>query len=144
MACRWRGLERWPGRALSLAAITRDDGGRLGRHSHSADACEEGNCCEPTRRPPYRDPPQFFDLIELPPTEAEFRQANEDRKEGWEERLTDRLLASPHFGEQWGRHWLDVARYGEDDFGGTAARPYPNACFRLTDVAGNVVHEIIA
>jgi cytochrome c553 len=43
------------------------------------------------------------------------------------EALVDRLLASPHFGERWGRHWLDVARYGEEDFSGTAPRYYPQA-----------------
>jgi cytochrome c553 len=39
----------------------------------------------------------------------------------------EQLLASPRFGEKWGRHWLDVARYGEDDFSGTAVQPYANA-----------------
>jgi hypothetical protein len=39
----------------------------------------------------------------------------------------DQLLSSPHFGEHWGRHWLDVARYGEDDYSGTAVQPYPQA-----------------
>src|SRR5207302_7775464 len=33
----------------------------------------------------------------------------------WYERLVDRLLASPHYGERWGRHWLDLARYAESD-----------------------------
>ncbi|HEU0119100.1 MAG TPA: PSD1 and planctomycete cytochrome C domain-containing protein [Bryobacteraceae bacterium] len=41
--------------------------------------------------------------------------------------LVDALLASPQFGERWGRHWLDVARFGEDDFTGTQPKPYPNA-----------------
>ena len=43
------------------------------------------------------------------------------------EAIVDKLLASPNFGERWGRYWLDVARYGEMDFGGTAPRPYPMA-----------------
>jgi hypothetical protein len=43
------------------------------------------------------------------------------------ESLVDRMLASPHFGERWARHWLDVARFGEDDFTGTQPKPYPNA-----------------
>jgi cytochrome c553 len=63
-----------------------------------------------------------FDLTGLPP-QGEFR----DERPGWQERLVDQLLASPHYGEHWGRHWLDVARYGEDDFSGTAVQPYPNA-----------------
>lgn len=64
----------------------------------------------------------YFDLTGLPPLEAEI-----DSQPGWQTRLVDRLLASPQFGEHWGRHWLDVARYGEDDFSGTAVQPYPNA-----------------
>ena len=69
----------------------------------------------------------YFDLIGLPPDEAEFAAAFEDRNPDWLSRLVSRLLDSPHFGEHWGRHWLDVARYGEDDFSGTAVIPYPNA-----------------
>src|SRR5206468_3796521 len=42
------------------------------------------------------------------------------------ERLVDRLLASPAFGERWGRHWLDVARYGEST-GSARNVPYPHA-----------------
>ena len=41
-------------------------------------------------------------------------------------RLVDRLLASPFYGERWGRHWLDVARYGEDQAHTFQARTYPN------------------
>lgn len=64
----------------------------------------------------------YFDLTGLPPM-----RPDPDTKPGWQARLVDRLLASPQFGEHWGRHWLDVARYGEDDFSGTAVQPYPNA-----------------
>jgi len=64
----------------------------------------------------------YFDLTGLPPTSPET-----DDQPGWQSRLVDRLLDSKHFGEHWGRHWLDVARYGEDDFSGTAVQPYPNA-----------------
>ena len=69
----------------------------------------------------------FFDLTGLPPTPSEFAEAVNDSRADWWEQLTGRLLASPHFGEKWGRHWLDVARYGEDDYSGTAVIPYPNA-----------------
>jgi hypothetical protein len=57
-----------------------------------------------------------FDLTGLPPTPAEvdaFVQALAARPNSAYEQLVDRLLASPHFGERWGRHWLDVARFGE-------------------------------
>lgn len=65
-----------------------------------------------------------FDLTGLPPTEQE---AAAFLAEPNVPKLVDRLLASRHFGERWGRHWLDVARYGEDDFHGTAPHPYANA-----------------
>jgi len=53
----------------------------------------------------------YFDLIGLPPTPEEVDAFVNDRTPGAYERLVDRLLASPHFGERWGRHWLDVAGY---------------------------------
>ncbi len=66
-----------------------------------------------------------FDLAGLPPTPAEVADFVAGRVTT--EALVDRLLASPHFGERWARHWLDVARYGEDDYTGTEPKPYPNA-----------------
>ena len=52
-----------------------------------------------------------FDLIGLPPTPAEVAAFEQDDSPEAYERVLDRLLASPHFGERWGRHWLDVAGY---------------------------------
>ncbi|MDW8266936.1 MAG: DUF1549 domain-containing protein, partial [Gemmataceae bacterium] len=54
-----------------------------------------------------------FDLIGLPPSVAEIEEALRDDSEVWYEKAVDRLLASPHYGERWGRHWLDVARYAD-------------------------------
>ena len=68
-----------------------------------------------------------FDLIGLPPKPEEMDAFLADNSPRALETVTDRLLASPHFGERWARHWLDVARFGEDDFTGTAVKPYPNA-----------------
>ncbi len=56
-----------------------------------------------------------FDLLGLPPTPTEIDAFLADRSADAYERLVDRLLASPHYGERWGRHWLDVARFGESD-----------------------------
>src|SRR5262249_44350050 len=53
-----------------------------------------------------------FDLTGLPPTPQDVEAFVADRSPGAYEALVDRLLASPHYGEQWGRHWLDVARFG--------------------------------
>jgi mono/diheme cytochrome c family protein len=54
-----------------------------------------------------------YDLLGLPPTPEEVEAfVNDDNSDAYE-RLIDRLLASAHYGEQWGRHWLDVIRFGE-------------------------------
>ncbi len=67
-----------------------------------------------------------FDLIGLPPTPDEVEQYLSDSAPDAFERLTDRLLASPHYGERWGRHWLDVAGYADSDGDGSVdtIRPY--------------------
>jgi len=54
-----------------------------------------------------------FDMIGLPPTPEEVDAFVTDRSPHAWEAVVDRLLASPHFGERWARHWLDLARYGE-------------------------------
>ena len=54
-----------------------------------------------------------FDLHGLPPTEQEIREFLSDTGAGAVERLAERLLASPRYGETWGRHWLDVARFAD-------------------------------
>ncbi len=56
-----------------------------------------------------------FDLIGLPPTESELVQFDSDRSDDAYEKVVDRLLASPHYGERWGRLWLDVARYADSN-----------------------------
>ncbi len=55
----------------------------------------------------------YFDLVGLPPTPDEVESFLADRDAGAVERLVDGLLDSPHFGERWGRHWLDLVRYAE-------------------------------
>ena len=54
-----------------------------------------------------------FDLIGLPPTPDELEEFLADDRPDAFERVVDRLLSSPHYGERWGRHWLDVARYAD-------------------------------
>jgi mono/diheme cytochrome c family protein len=56
-----------------------------------------------------------FDLLGLPPTPEEVDEFLADAAPDAYERLIDRLLTSPHYGERWGRHWLDVVRFGETD-----------------------------
>ena len=55
----------------------------------------------------------YFDLTGLPPTYDELESFAADDAPDAYERLIDRLLASPRYGERWGRHWLDVARYSD-------------------------------
>jgi hypothetical protein len=59
-----------------------------------------------------------LDLTGLPPTPEEVEAFVSDKSPNAYERVIDRLLASPRYGERWGRHWLDVARYAEDDVRG--------------------------
>ncbi len=73
-----------------------------------------------------------FDLTGLPPTPEEVEAFVNDRSPDAFDTVVERLLASPHYGERWGRHWLDVARFGEDDTrglapGGSGRERYPNA-----------------
>ena len=56
-----------------------------------------------------------YDLTGLPPTPAEVDDFINDTDSNAYERLLDRLLASPRYGERWGRHWLDVVRFGESN-----------------------------
>ncbi|HVW87122.1 MAG TPA: DUF1549 domain-containing protein, partial [Bryobacteraceae bacterium] len=56
-----------------------------------------------------------LDLTGLLPTPQEIRDFTSDTRPDAYERVVDRLLASPHYGERWGRHWLDVARYADSD-----------------------------
>jgi len=56
-----------------------------------------------------------YDLHGLPPSPAEIDAFVNDKAPRAYERLVDRLLASPHYGEQWARHWLDVVRFAESD-----------------------------
>jgi hypothetical protein len=68
----------------------------------------------------------YFDLVGLPPTPDEFAAFINDPSPVAYERLVDRLLASPHYGERWARHWLDVVHYG-DTHGYDKDQPRPNA-----------------
>jgi hypothetical protein len=56
-----------------------------------------------------------FDLLGIPPTWEEMEAFNNDLAPDAQQRVVDRLLANPRFGERWGRHWLDVAGYADSD-----------------------------
>jgi len=67
-----------------------------------------------------------FDLTGLPPTETEIQAFEEDHSPQAFARVVDRLLASPRYGEKWGRHWLDAARFA-DSTGADEDHRYPHA-----------------
>lgn len=67
-----------------------------------------------------------YDLTGLPPTEAEIRDFLADNTPQAFEKVVERLLNSPRYGEKWGRHWLDVARYA-DSTGNDEDHRYPHA-----------------
>jgi len=74
----------------------------------------------------------YLDLTGLPPTPDDYAAFEKDSSPDAFAKVVDHLLASPHYGERWGRIWLDVARFGEDDYRSLnpfprGYRPYPNA-----------------
>ncbi len=68
-----------------------------------------------------------LDLTGLPPAPEEIAAFDKDTSPDAFARVVDRLLASPHYGERWGREWLDVARFGEDDY--RSLNPFPRGYF---------------
>ena len=80
-----------------------------------------------------------LDLTGLPPTPAEVKAFLNDKRPDAYDRLVNRLLASPAFGERWGRHWLDLARYADSN-GYEDDRTRPDA-FRFRDWVINAFNE---
>ncbi len=81
----------------------------------------------------------YLDLIGLPPTPEQTAEFLADTERGAWERLIDQLLASPHYGERWGRHWLDVAR-DADSTGFEQDYNRPNA-WRYRDYVINAFNQ---
>jgi len=111
----------WPHRALDHFVLVRLDTAGL--------------------RPAQASPPRtlvrriFFDLVGIPPTPDEVEQFVEAAKQDHQAAvagLVDRLLEWPHYGERWGRHWLDVARYS-DGYGGFLDNAANNDAWRYRD-----------
>src|SRR4029453_1959397 len=66
----------------------------------------------------------YFDLIGLPPTPEQMRSFLADKAPDADGRVIEQLLASPHYGERWGRYWMDLVRYA-DTAGDNADYPIP-------------------
>ena len=73
-----------------------------------------------------------FDLLGLPPTPELVAENTADTRPDWYERLVDRMLADPAYGERWGRHWLDPAGYADSD-GYVEDDPVRQWAFRYRD-----------
>ncbi|HEY2154104.1 MAG TPA: DUF1549 domain-containing protein, partial [Isosphaeraceae bacterium] len=73
-----------------------------------------------------------FDLTGLPPAPEDVEAFLKDESPEAFAKVVDRLLASPHYGERWARHWLDLARYGEDQAHTFQARVFPQG-YRYRD-----------
>ena len=68
----------------------------------------------------------YLDVLGLPPSPQEVKRFLEDKREDAYQQMVRRVLDSPHYGERWGRHWLDLARYADSD-GYEKDRPRPFA-----------------
>lgn len=81
-----------------------------------------------------------FDLLGLPPTPEQRQEFLSDTRSDAYEKLVDRLLASPAFGERWGRYWLDLAGYADSDGYLAADRLRPEA-WRYRDYVINALND---
>ena len=113
------GRQHWAFRALSKSALPKVRDERWIRNSVDrfvlAKLEQKGMtpAAEADRRTLIRR--VYFDLIGLPPTPPQVREFVADRSTTAYEDVIESLLQSEHYGERWGRHWLDVARFGESD-----------------------------
>lgn len=78
-------------------------------------AMPEGLSFSPEAPRPKQIMRAYIDLVGLPPTQAELDRWLSDASETWYTAMLDHLLESPHYGERWARHWLDVAGYADSD-----------------------------
>jgi len=74
----------------------------------------------------------YLDLVGIPPSVSEWKKWREANDQKWYKRMIDHLLASPHYGERWGRYWLDVAGYADSE-GGVSADPVRQVAWKYRD-----------
>jgi hypothetical protein len=74
----------------------------------------------------------YFDLVGMPPSLAEWTRWRGSDDENWYPAMIDHLLASPRYGERWGRYWLDVAGYADSE-GGVSADPIREVAWKYRD-----------
>jgi len=78
----------------------------------------------------------YLDLTGLPPSLVEWHRWHESRTADWYPKMIDHLLASPRYGERWGRHWLDVAGYADSE-GGVSSDPVRKVAWKYRDYVIN-------
>ncbi|MFT5323751.1 MAG: hypothetical protein ACI8P0_001602 [Planctomycetaceae bacterium] len=74
----------------------------------------------------------YLDLIGMPPSIAEWKTWRHRDDSNWHHQMVEHLLASPHYGERWGRYWLDLAGYADSE-GGTSADPVRQVAWKYRD-----------
>ncbi len=82
----------------------------------------------------------YLDLLGMPPDVKEWRYWRESADPDWFATMVDHLLASPHYGERWGRYWLDLAGYADSE-GGTSEDPLREVAWKYRDY---VIHAFNA
>ncbi len=74
----------------------------------------------------------YIDLIGMPPSREEWQRWRSGDEDSWYATMIDHLLASPHYGERWGRYWLDIAGYADSE-GGISADPLREVAWKYRD-----------
>ncbi len=120
----------WAFRPLKKVDVPVVDSSTLARNAIDAFVLsrldEEGVTASPSANRHELIKRLYYDLLGLLPSPSEVREFVDDDQPAAYERLVERLLKSEHFGERWGRHWLDKARYADSD-GYEKDNPRPNA-----------------
>ena len=118
--------EHWAFRPLQRPPVP---GNQVGRHPIDA-FIQAGLAAKKLPQPLPADKATLlrrvtYDVTGLPPSEREMREFLADESPDALEKVVDRLLASPHYGERWGRHWLDLVRYADtNSFERDADKPH--------------------
>lgn len=82
----------------------------------------------------------YLDLVGIPPDLQEWNQWHNHAEENWYDAMIEHLLASPHYGERWGRYWLDVAGYADSE-GGVSADPIRPVAWKYRDYVINAFND---
>lgn len=82
----------------------------------------------------------YFDLIGIPPSREQYRHWRATEDPNWYSSMIDQLLASNHYGERWGRYWLDVAGYADSE-GGISADPIRDVAWKYRDYVIRAFNE---